>query len=55
MKNPFDSIAQTTPQKKKLKKRHPKKIKRKVPNLERLLEIKESQWHDDEYDAGKDW
>lgn len=23
--------------------------------LSRMLDVKESQWHDDEYDAGKDW
>lgn len=23
--------------------------------LGRMLDIKESQWHDDDYDAGKDW
>jgi len=23
--------------------------------LSRMLDFKESQWHDDDYDAGKDW
>jgi len=41
--------------KKKVKKVQKQTKQQEYSWLQRMLDIKESQWHDDEYDAGKDW
>lgn len=37
------------------KKKKKKKKRSFINTLERWLNVKEMMWHDDEYDAGKDW
>lgn len=45
-------------QNKKQQQQQQKPVSKEEPKqswLSRVLEVKESQWHDEEYDAGKDW
>jgi hypothetical protein len=55
VKNPLDALVQPPPSKKK------RKVPRKRPKqdyvlkLERVLEGKLTEWHDEDYDADKDW
>jgi hypothetical protein len=59
--NPFDALAnQTKPKKAKKKNKSrmpvwPDDFVGKPKSLGQILDEKLSQWHDEEYDAGKDW
>lgn len=58
MKSPRSKTALKQNKRKKKAKKGPKNITQGDQYsswLQRMLDIKESQWHDDEYDAGKDW
>jgi len=54
----LESILNKSVVQKKKKKPKNQQQKQQLPKrskFEHWLAIKESQWHDDEYDAGKDW